>query len=261
MVVAQIALNRLSPRARAECERLLAIDARPESATFVTASCWADDLKGLGVHAYDTWHYIDMPISSDGTKTPAGPDRENVEWAIGQCLQTLRSPRVPDMEKARMLRFLIHFVGDVHQPLHCVSRYTADHPTGDQGGNLFPLDAGRVHNLHAYWDSGACLFVDVPRPLTPAGQAEIDNLVRDATLAVRGMALPATKDLNVADWVAEGSALAQKSVYAIQPGSAPSPAYESACRALCQRQVVVAGVRLAYLLDNLFGAPATDTRH
>lgn len=52
------------------------------------------------------------------------------------------------------LRFLIHFVGDFHQPLHCLARVNEDYPKGDAGGNAFELPYRyRVENLHALWDS------------------------------------------------------------------------------------------------------------
>ena len=52
-----------------------------------------------------------------------------------------------------MYRALIHFVGDIHQPLHCVSRYTKKHPNGDRGGNDFKLQHGQYRNLHLLWDA------------------------------------------------------------------------------------------------------------
>jgi len=52
-----------------------------------------------------------------------------------------------------MYRTLIHLVGDIHQPLHAVSRYTKAHPGGDAGGNLFYIKYNNIHNLHALWDA------------------------------------------------------------------------------------------------------------
>jgi hypothetical protein len=52
------------------------------------------------------------------------------------------------------LRLFIHYVGDIHQPLHATSRYTAKYPEGDRGGNSFTLtSSGGVSQLHALWDS------------------------------------------------------------------------------------------------------------
>src|SRR5438132_10178926 len=78
MVVAEIAYRRLSAHAKAEVDRLIAIDAPANSNTFVTAACWADDLKALGVHAYDEWHFVDVPFSPDGMALPPVEKSGNV---------------------------------------------------------------------------------------------------------------------------------------------------------------------------------------
>ena len=52
------------------------------------------------------------------------------------------------------MRLLIHYVGDIHQPLHASSRFTAEFPNGDRGGNSFHLKRnGEINELHALWDS------------------------------------------------------------------------------------------------------------
>jgi hypothetical protein len=59
-----------------------------------------------------------------------------------------------DLGDAFNLRLLIHYLGDIHQPLHTVSRYAKEFPKGDMGGNLFMLkQVGEVNELHALWDS------------------------------------------------------------------------------------------------------------
>lgn len=60
-------------------------------------------------------------------------------------------------EKAMFARYLIHVVGDIHQPLHSVSLYNSTFPSGDRGGNSLKvvLLNGTVQNLHAFWDAGA----------------------------------------------------------------------------------------------------------
>lgn len=57
------------------------------------------------------------------------------------------------LAKSMMYKALIHFVGDVHQPLHCVNRYSKDYRNGDAGGNRFKLNFGYYKNLHALWDA------------------------------------------------------------------------------------------------------------
>ena len=64
-----------------------------------------------------------------------------------------------DDAKSFALRLLIHYVGDIHQPLHATSRVDSKYPKGDAGGNFFHVpQKGDVKNLHSVWDSVVYLF-------------------------------------------------------------------------------------------------------
>jgi hypothetical protein len=254
MVVANIAYQRLNATAKAEVDRLLTIDALPESKTFVTASVWADDLKSMGVHAHDEWHYLDIPFSPDNSPLPSVERSGNVEWAIGQCVQTLKSAKAPDGEKARALKFLIHFVGDVHQPLHCTARVTKAFPNGDRGGNDFAVKAGRLKNLHSYWDSAAGLFEDVKRPMDSEGEKTINGYSDRATKDNPPSSFQNLTETSYRKWVEEGSALAQSQVYATTEGAEPTDDYKTKAQKTCFRQIALAGYRLADLINAIFPA-------
>src|SRR5437879_13448435 len=76
--------------------------------------------------------------------------------------------------QATSLRFLLHFVGDIQQPLHCADGYSSAHPTGDAGGNSFSVTGWP--NLHYLWDSGGGYLTDsVSRPLSDTALALIPN--------------------------------------------------------------------------------------
>lgn len=253
MVVAQIAYDRLNPAARAEVDRLIAIDALTESNTFVTAAAWADDIKLLDIHLYDEWHYLDIPFSPDNTTLPPVEKAGNVQWAIDQCVRTLRSHKAPDVEKARALRFLIHFVGDAHQPLHCTTRVTAAHPAGDRGGNDYLVSGGRLRNLHMVWDSAVGLFEDVKRPLD---EEATKTIRRFADRAVTANPPASFANLSVMDsrkWIEEGTALAQSVVYTTPEGQALSDEYKKKTQDTSLRQIALAGYRLATLLNDIYG--------
>jgi hypothetical protein len=254
IVVAQIAYDRLEPRAKAEVDRLIAIDAPPDSNTFITAAAWADDLKLVDVHFYDEWHYLDIPFSPDNTPLPTVEKLGNVLWAIEQCVRTLRSAKSPDVEKARALRFLLHFIGDAHQPLHCTTRVTAAHPTGDRGGNDYLLSAGRLRNLHMYWDSAAGLFEDVKRPMDADAEKTIRGFADRAVSANAPASFPNLHELSPRKWVEEGSALAQSVVYTTSEGMAPSEDYKKKTQDTAFRQVALAGYRMAELLNSIYAA-------
>jgi hypothetical protein len=164
MVVSQIAHDSLSAGARTEFELLLTSLAEfyPQASTTLLVGAWMDDIKKdskfKSMHA---WHYKDIPIFADsynGTRD-IPEDHENLLWAIAQSVATIRNQTKPTIEKAFALRVLIHLVGDLHQPLHTVSRYSAEHPRGDQGGN-YPryIAFGKTAKLHQVWDNASGYF-------------------------------------------------------------------------------------------------------
>src|SRR5947209_6727275 len=112
MVVAQLAYNHLDPATKTQCDNLIAVPlayASTSSSNFVTSASWADDFKtqlGSGI-----WHYIDIPISLDGTPTNGvGTASFDVVRAIRQCVSVLQDPNAVPTNKATCLRYLIHFV-------------------------------------------------------------------------------------------------------------------------------------------------------
>lgn len=141
-LIAEHAVTRLSPAARTEVERLLALE---PGATLASVSTWADEVRSPTTAA---WHYLNFPRDAD---CRYDGDRmclqENcVVGAIARQLVVLASD-APDERRLLALKYVVHFVGDVHQPLHAGF---AD----DRGGNTHQLQAfGRGTNLHALWDS------------------------------------------------------------------------------------------------------------
>lgn len=90
-----------------------------------------------------------MPIPANSSVVP---------WAIGLTAATLGNSASTDLDRARALRFLVHFAGDIHQPLHAAEMYSAAFPDGDLGGNYFKVSVPgfpSITNLHYYWDGGA----------------------------------------------------------------------------------------------------------
>jgi len=85
----------------------------------------------------------------------------NVTWSIDYMTKNLKKPHTDEdtgvswsFGDAFNLRLLIHYTGDIHQPLHTTSRFSKDFPKGDIGGNFFKLtEKDGVKNLHALWDS------------------------------------------------------------------------------------------------------------
>lgn len=77
-----------------------------------------------------------------------------------------------------MMRFLVHLLGDIHQPLHNVSLVTKDFPKGDMGGNKFEVDTGyrSIKDLHTFWDAGLKKIREINAPLTPKNKKYLNDL-------------------------------------------------------------------------------------
>jgi len=249
MVVAEIAWRHLDAQTKARVEPLVALGASPRNNTFVTAACWADDLKREEVDFYNSWHFIDLSWSIDGTPAPTVP-QINIVWALEKCRDTLQSPKAPDIEKARALRFLIHLVGDIHQPLHCISLYSQQLPRGDRGGNLFKISGEPEDNLHWFWDNGGGAFrFSVFRPLTDRGQKELAKLADQCEAETP---IAKTDDTDFYRWAQESYQLAKTTVYSdIEMDHSPTQQYSLRAQTVARQRVSLAGRRLAEILNGM----------
>lgn len=123
---------------------------------FVDSSTWADDERNVDPST-GPWHFIDIPLSKQsGNAQDFCGVGGCVLTAITQQVAILKDKTQPSAKRANALRFIIHFVGDLHQPLHAETN-------GDRGGNCVPVKYFRrkphVHknsytpNLHHLWDT------------------------------------------------------------------------------------------------------------
>ena len=256
MVVAQIAYNHLDSAAKTKCDTLIAVPltyGSSANSNFVTAACWADDYKSyLGTAI---WHYIDLPFSLDGTSTSGVATASfDVGQAINLSISTLQNSTATLSNQAVSLRYLLHFAGDIQQPLHCSTAVSAARPSGDAGGNTFYIN-GNWSNLHSLWDAGGGYLSDsLFRPLSSSDQAVLDSKVADVEAAYPYTPNPGTIS-NPMDWAQEGLGLAQTVSYVgITTNSAPSSAYLNTAQATTEQRMAQGGHRLADLLVTLFGA-------
>ena len=258
MVVSQIAYNHLDSVVRTRCDALIAVqlaNTNPITTSFVTAACWADDFKstlGTGL-----WHYIDLPFSLDGASTNGvGTAAFDVVRAINQCIATLQDTNAAPTNRATCLRYLLHFVGDIQQPLHCSTAVTFGDLNGDAGGNSFNLTGGNWSNLHSLWDSGGGFLSDsVSRPLSTTGKNNLSNRVAIVEAAYPFTGTPGTIP-NPQAWADEGWLLAQSVCYAgITNSTAPTANYLNTATATTAARMALGGKRLTDLLNTIF-APA-----
>jgi hypothetical protein len=229
--VALIALQELTPRARAQVAHLLG-----SPVMMVHDSSWADEIRD---RRPDTarWHYVDIPLGAPGYD--AARDcrlRDCVVAQIENDLRVLGDGRLDDGRRAEALRFLIHFAADVHQPLHAESN-------DDKGGNEVHITLGRKRtNLHRLWDGDV---VEAMGFDTNAIADGIEHSISPQQRKAWTMGTPA-------DWANEAHALARDRIYPPLMGRRSlrlSADYPRAEAGIARQQLAKAGVRLAWLLN------------
>ncbi|MEZ5041600.1 MAG: S1/P1 nuclease [Saprospiraceae bacterium] len=276
LVVAMIAYMRLEEPAKQNVDELVKLLERdyPYVNHFAATGPWPDDLKAEGVRTYDTWHYTNLPYNPKGVALPP-PAEINIVWAINQMMEVLKSPKARPVDKARHLGFLVHFVGDLHQPMHSTTVYDNDLPAGNVGGNVFPLDSKTWRNMHALWDDG-CGYLSEYNDINPYGEQkeplskeEIDRLWKLAEQIVKEVPAESITGLDVLDpdfWALESHKLAIEYGYEgvnevddkgrkiwLKPNQAPSEMYLKNAQQVVAKRLATAGYRLADLLNEAFG--------
>jgi S1/P1 Nuclease len=270
-IVGAIGYDHLNVKARARVDELLRqhpdLKALLGRDAFLAASVWPDAIKGDKRFYDDTlpnaqptpllpdfasvgfpsmarhtnWHYVDIPFSPDGT--PLEPAK--VPNALIELQRILKDPNLSVFD----LPWLVHLTGDVHQPLHCSSRFTKSLPQGDQGGNLVFVTPGR--NLHSFWDDLA--GADTTDAYVNRYATEIT-----AEFVTQNGQPRLSKDPK--KWVDEGFELAKREVYNFGPKSGSRehpvplpPGYEADARRIARIQLAKAGFRLAAALNAKLG--------
>ena len=280
MQIAAVAYDRLDPAVRAKVDGLIKLnpdyskridrvaDADRDRFAFVHASTGAEDIKGedgytdsgdtptshsaarnIGYadklrHKY--WHYLDLPFSPDRTAVRP-PDPVDALTQI-KALTTALASNASDDVKSYDSVWLIHLVGDAHQPLHATSRFTAADP-GDNGGNaetVTPMNAA-TESLHAFWDGllgdrlapdqSISMAASLPQP-DPVRASRIDPEI----------------------WFDESEAAAVAFAYAPPIGGGDGPCtltdgYQQKAIEIAHAQAVVAGARPAGLLNAALAGP------
>ena len=277
MLVDQIAWDNLKPAAR---ERVSDIVKTLETTynegqtyNFVTAGAWMDDLRAKKGYAWAKWHYMDSPWSADASKF-AVSEPPHVLSGIADSLKTLRDPAAKPEDAALALAMLMHFTGDVHQPLHCIER------NNDRGGNgvlisgvvFSDLRAKAVPNLHTYWDK-AFRFDSVDEKVGEAWMApEISDrpkLGGDGVIGAEAAKIVAKNPReqlaakvgtsDPVEWASESYRIGcTPAIY--PPGSDTSdhavvpitPEYAAQARGIAEQRIALAGYRLANVLNEIF---------
>lgn len=252
MTVAEVAYRHLTPKARQRVATLLEAAKLDEKCNdFRMAAVWADDHK---TEADASWHYINIYFRKDGKRPKGRPLEQNVVWAIDKFRTELGDPSLPSERRGKALVWLLHFVGDIHQPMHSVTHESDALPRGDRGGNetkLLPPPGmlPEPRNLHFLWDMGGGAFPEVVRPLNETGQRTLARLADLAEESVKARQVGQDREDDPAAWARESFDLATRYAYDLTPNSVPSSTYLEKCRQLSLWRVGMAGLRLARLIN------------
>ncbi len=257
-IIAAVAADRLTPRARAAVKDILKND--PTGHTLVAVSAWADTVRKTAMPETYNWHFVDIPLSAqppaydaarDCRPTPAG---DCIIAALDRQVAVLTDKNESPTDRAEALKFITHLVGDLHQPLHCAER---DH---DAGGNAVKVTfLGATHepapfqglwNLHAVWDGG---MVDKTGLGRPAYAQRLRNWI-----AIHDVA--AIEAGTFIDWAEETHREAVNHAYRTANGADAFPTtdgtvgleYQVANIGVVDQQLARAAVRLAKVLNDAF---------
>ncbi len=281
-VVALVARTHLTPRTAQAVDRLLAADTGAlkmrdggmTSDSFARQATWADyyrDAQRAGgatpeqIHSY-SWHFVDIELQggslekacfgfpgNGGQPASQGPDPDCVVNKIERFSAELASPEAADAEKLLALKFVMHFVGDLHQPLHASDNL-------DRGGNAetSTVNGGPKMPLHAQWDTTFVAMIGAPAGGQTTDPAAVVAALRTPTATEQAQWLAAP---NPRYWAYEAYALAQGYAY----GGLPKPTtsgsttvyaldakYAKSATTVVANQLNKAGYRLAAVLNAAF---------
>lgn len=245
---------------------------------FMLTATWADIVRD---RAFETryrkyhksnWHYDDTFWRQNGSKAEPLSGFNEGGAAVPRLVEfdkTIRDASASERDKAIAIAWIMHLIGDLHQPLHTSARVTEQEPKGDQGGNLFLLSPQGTKredqlNLHWYWDSIVVRAVPPPRTGEFAERAYIEPA---AQRMMRKYPFAAVQPgLKVGDFAAlQQESFAYNPTVVFSPDlvrfQPPSAKYRRDAYALAERQLALAGYRMGELFNAVFGtAPAPKNK-
>lgn len=206
--------------------------------SLASVSTWADEMRSNpDFDKYGKWHYVNLPLDKEYTDIEHTQD--NVVTIIERCVTILKTPYIKKEKKKFYLKYLVHLVGDLHQPMH-TGRYE------DYGGSKISLTfKGRKGsdnrtNLHVLWDTN---LIDDFKMSYTEWSTHLQNKYRKEVI----------KQSNTLDWTFESHQWA-KDIYKNTPdGSYLSYDYVYKYQPVLEKRLYYAGVRLGNLIQDIFG--------
>ncbi|MDB5132526.1 MAG: Nuclease [Mucilaginibacter sp.] len=233
-ICGQIASTYLTPKARLAIAQILGNE------SLALTGNWADFIKSDPSYSYlSSWHYVDFdkvytyPEMEDYLNHDKNVDAyTKLQFLIGE----LKKKDVSKENRLLYLRMLIHIVEDVHQPMHAAH---AD----DKGGNDFKLNwFNNPTNLHSIWDSQLIEFQQL-------SYTEYASAINHTTAAERAE----WQATSISRWIFESNQITEKLYTEIKPGDTLNYKYNFTHIDIVNQRLLKAGVRLAGILNQLFG--------
>jgi len=226
--IGHIADGMLSKKAQKNVQRVLGGE------TLAEVSTWMDEIRSDKAYDYASpWHYCTIP---DGMTYETAPTQEggDVVWAIEKITKELKAGGLSPEEEAKNLKFLVHLVGDIHQPLHVGNG-------NDRGGNDVKVEwFNDKTNLHSVWDSK---MIDGKQ----FSYTEFADWVNNASKEQIKQWQAAT----VRDWAMESMSYREQ-IYAIPENNRLSYKYAYDNFDVVKLRVLQAGVRLARVVNEIY---------
>lgn len=225
----EIAANHVSKRTKRAIAKLL----DGQSLAFV--STYGDDIKSdKNYRKYGPWHYVNFPFGSSYEETPKS-DRGDLVNAIETCISVLKNDSSSKEDKVFHLKMLVHFIGDLHQPMHVG---IAD----DKGGNDFQVRwFGDGTNLHSVWDTKMIESYNMSYSELAANSPNLSK-----------QQLADIKKGDLLDWVNESRSICEDIYAGTTSGEKLSYQYMYQYVPVVRSQLQKGGIRLASILDSIF---------
>ena len=213
-----------------------AIDALLNGHSLAFVSNYADDIKSDDAYRkYGPWHYVNFPFDSTYEASEKN-ERGDIYQAIQKCIAVLKNKNAPREEKVFYLKMLVHFMGDLHQPLHIGL-------AEDKGGNDFQVRwFNEGTNLHTVWDS----------KMIDSYQMSYTELATNANPLTKKQ-VAAIQQGSIKDWMYESRALCKEIYATTETGEKLSYRYMYGYMNTVRGQLQKGGIRLAAVLNQIFG--------
>jgi hypothetical protein len=227
-VTGLIASKYLNKKAQKALEKILA------GQSLAMASTWMDEVRSDSNFNYMTdWHWVTIPEQQTYAQTVKNPNGDIIQ-TLERIISELKTKKMSAREQVQHIRILIHLIGDIHQPLHVGALH-------DKGGNDVKVMWFQTNsNLHRLWDSDIIddtrlSYTELAQSLNKPGEKEISDMQKTSVL----------------DWAQESQSY-QKDVYNYGNGKL-GYRYAYVNYPIIRHRLLQAGVRLAGVLNNIFG--------